>query len=181
MIIKKLLLLDTRISDKLRLREEQSFLKRIFSLLAHSGDSWYIEIVLFIIWLLSDGLARTVSAYFAGSVIIQALIVIGIKFLIKRERPQGAWGDIYRKTDPHSFPSGHAARAFMLAFLSFGFNMPILGVVILFWGICLSIARVSLGVHFLIDIIAGWGIGILLGILMLSLRPFFFGLFPSVF
>jgi membrane-associated phospholipid phosphatase len=181
MAIEKLLLLDKRISDKLRLREEQLFLERVFSLLAHSGDSWYIEIVLFIIWILSDGLARTVSAYFAGSVIIQALIVILIKFLIKRERPQGAWGEIYRKTDPHSFPSGHAARAIMLAVLSFGFNLPFLPWAILVWGICLSVARVSLGVHFLIDIIAGWGIGALLGILMLSLQPIFFKLFPFVF
>ena len=181
MMIEKLLLLDNRISEKLRLSEGKRFLKSIFSLLAHSGDSWYIEIVLFIIWILTDGLAHTVSAYFAGSVIIQALIVLIIKFLIKRERPQGAWGEIYRKTDPHSFPSGHAARAFMLAILSFGFNLPILGWAILVWGIALSMARVSLGVHFLIDIIAGWGIGILLGILMISLQPLFFRLFPFVF
>ena len=181
MMIEKLLLLDNRISDKLRLREEQRFLKGIFSLLAHSGDSWYIEIVLFFIWIFTDGLAHTVSAYLAGSVIIQALIVLSIKFMIKRERPQGAWGDIYRKTDPHSFPSGHAARAFMLAILSFGFNLPFMGWIILIWGISLSLARVSLGVHFLIDIIAGWGIGILLGMLMRSLQPLFLGLLPFVF
>ena len=42
-------------------------------------------------------------------------VVLAIKFLVRRERPQGEWGGIYRNTDPHSFPSGHAARAFLIA------------------------------------------------------------------
>jgi len=180
-MINKLLAIDQKLSEKFRLQDNQTNFRRFFSFLAHSGDSWYIEIVLFIIWLVSEGKPHTVSAYFAGSVIIQAVFVLAIKFLIKRERPQGTWGDIYRKTDPHSFPSGHAARAIMLSVLSFAFNLPFLGSIILVWGISLSLARVALGVHFLVDIVAGWGLGIVLGLAMSALKPFFFEIIPFVF
>ncbi len=180
-ILVTLLALDQKVSNKLRIREDQELLKAPLSILAHSGDSWYIEIVLTFIWFFTKGTAHTVSAYFAGSVIIQAFIVIAIKFLIKRERPQGSWGTIYRNTDPHSFPSGHAARAIMLSVLAFSFNLPLIGWITLLWGILLSFARVVLGVHYLVDIIAGWIIGILLGLSMASLKPFFFALFPFVF
>lgn len=180
-ILETLLALDQKISNRLRIREGQELLKALLSFLAHSGDSWYIEMALFLIWFFTKGKAHTVSAYFAGSVIIQAFIVIAIKFLIKRERPQGSWGTVYRNTDPHSFPSGHAARAIMLSVLAFSFNLPLIGWITLLWGILLSFARVALGVHYLVDIIAGWIIGILLGFLMASLKPFFFALFPFAF
>jgi len=180
-MINRILETDKNISNKLLVDPEQWILKGILSFLAHTGDSWYIEILLFIIWLLSSGTTHTFVAYLAGSVIIQALIVIAIKFMIKRQRPAGNWGRMYRQTDPHSFPSGHAARAIMLSVISFGFNLPVLGIILLIWGMMLSLARVALGVHFLIDIIAGWIIGVLLGFMMLGFRPFFYEIFPFVF
>ena len=49
-----------------------------------------------------------------------AVMVLLIKFRIRRQRPVGEWGRIYRNTDPHSFPSGHAARAFLIATIAAG-------------------------------------------------------------
>jgi undecaprenyl-diphosphatase len=49
---------------------------------------------------------------------VLAAMVLGIKFLVRRKRPEGEWGQIYRNTDPHSFPSGHAARAFLIAVIA---------------------------------------------------------------
>jgi len=180
-MLNKLLQWDIIISEKLRLSEDQKVLRSIAAFLAHSGDSWYIELVLFVGWLLSHGTLRTFFAYLAGSVVIQALFVIAVKFLIKRQRPEGAWGDVYRKTDPHSFPSGHAARMVMLSVLAFGFGFLVLGWVIVFWGIAVSFARVAMGVHYLIDIFVGWIIGLLLAVAMLFFRPFFFNLLPFIF
>ncbi len=180
-MIAKILSIDSYLSKKISLREDQTLLRGLSSIIAHSGDSWYIELLLFFIWIFSRGLTHTLSAYFAGSVVIQAAIVIALKFMIKRQRPEGTWGDVYRKTDPHSFPSGHAARVMMLAVLAFGFALPILGWILLVWGFAVSIARVALGVHFLVDIMVGWLIGVLLGLMMLGLRPFFFDLFPAIF
>ena len=47
-----------------------------------------------------------------------AALVLVLKFLIRRRRPEGEWGGIYRQTDPHSFPSGHAARSVLIAVLA---------------------------------------------------------------
>lgn len=180
-MIKKILELDVEISQRFLLSESKVILRKLASFIAHSGDSWYIEIVLFLIWVFSSGKTHTIAAYFAGSVIIQALLVIAIKFLIKRRRPEGKWGEVYRNADPHSFPSGHAARMIMLSVLAFGFSLSAMGWIVLIWGLTVSFARVSLGVHYLADIIVGWLIGIFLAEMMLSLQSFFFQLFPFVF
>jgi len=180
-MVKKILFIDKKLSENLLLRENQPILNKIASILAHSGDSWYIEIVLFCIWIFSSGMTHTISAFFAGSIVIQALFVIALKFIIKRQRPEGSWGEVYRKTDPHSFPSGHAARMIMLSVIAYGFQLPVLGSIILVWGIGVSFARVALGVHYIIDIIVGWIIGLCLGLLMINFKPFFMDLLPFAF
>jgi len=180
-MFKRILEIDQDLSHRLRLSEEQEFLHKFASFFAHSGDSWFLEIGLFLIWILTKGKWHSLSALFAGAIVIQAVIVIIIKFLIKRRRPEGDWGAVYRNTDPHSFPSGHAARAIMLSIMSFGLGIPLLGWLILFWGICVSFARVSLGVHYLIDFIVGWFIGVILAELILVAQPIFYSLFPCVF
>jgi len=77
-MIKILLDWDIKFSQRLLLRKEQAILRRIASFLAHSCDSWYIEIILLAIWIFSKGKTHTVSAYFAGSIVIQALFIITI-------------------------------------------------------------------------------------------------------
>ena len=181
MMFKKLLEIDQNLSHRLRLSEDEEFLRKFAAFFAHSGDSWFLEIGLFLIWIFSKGKWHTYSALFAGAIIIQAVIVLIIKFLIKRRRPEGDWGAVYRNTDPHSFPSGHAARAIMLSIMSFGLEIPLLGWIILIWGICVSFARVSLGVHYLIDIIVGWLMGIILAEAILAAQQTFYSLFPIVF
>ena len=180
-MINEILEFDEKISNQIRIPEKLLVMRKFASFFAHTGDSWYLEIALFIIWLFTKGSWHTYSALFAGAIIIQALIVISIKFLIKRRRPEGSWGKIYRNTDPHSFPSGHAARVIMLSVISFGLGMQTLGWIVLIWGILVSFARVGLGVHYLVDIGIGWGIGALLGKAILITRFIFFKLFPFVF
>ena len=91
-----------------------------------------------------------------------------VKFSVRRRRPAGEWGKIYRSTDPHSFPSGHAARAFMLAVLALGMGPLWFGLLLLLWSPLVSQARASMGVHYLSDIVAGMVFGLVLGGLVLS-------------
>jgi len=181
MLIKKILEIDQNVSRRFLLSENKRFLRKFAAFFAHSGDSWFLEIGLFLIWIFTEGKWHSYSALFAGAIVIQAVIVIAIKFLIKRRRPEGDWGAVYRNTDPHSFPSGHAARAIMLSSISFGLGINLLGWILLFWGICVSFARVSLGVHYLTDIIAGWVIGSILAVGILAAQPIFYRLFPFAF
>jgi membrane-associated phospholipid phosphatase len=89
---------------------------------------------------------------------------LAIKFSVRRRRPEGSWGGIYRSTDPHSFPSGHATRASMLAVLSIALVPPWLALLVVIWAPLVSFARVAMGVHYLSDVLAGIALGVLLGV-----------------
>ena len=93
-----------------------------------------------------------------------------VKFSVRRQRPEGDWGGIYRLTDPHSFPSGHAARAAMLAVLGVGLGPPWFGAVLVAWTPLVSLARVAMGVHYISDVVAGILLGLLAGAVALLLR-----------
>ncbi len=71
--------------------------------------------------------------------------MLGIKFTIKRSRPEGEWGAIYRNSDPHSFPSGHATRAIMLAVLFWGLHLTPLAIVLTLWVFLVSFCTGYLG------------------------------------
>jgi undecaprenyl-diphosphatase len=100
-----------------------------------------------------------------GMIIVLATIVTVIKFSIRRRRPEGEWGAIYRNTDPHSFPSGHAARAALLAVLSLVWGPSWLGALLLIWAPFVSLARVAMGLHYLSDVIVGATMGVIIGLL----------------
>ncbi|OGO10571.1 MAG: hypothetical protein A2Z66_08940 [Chloroflexi bacterium RBG_13_66_10] len=98
-----------------------------------------------------------------GSIAALAVLVLVIKLGVHRRRPEGEWGAIYRSTDPHSFPSGHAARAALLAVLAAGWGPPWLAAVILPWAPLVAVSRVAMGLHYLSDILAGGALGLLAG------------------
>lgn len=180
-MLNRLLKLDHRLTERIQLPEQRGALRALAAVLAHSGDSWYWLAGLFLIWLFTSGHPHKFSALLAGAILIQATLVLAIKFLIRRQRPAGQWGEIYRKTDPHSFPSGHAARAAMLAALAWGFHLAPLNWVLTLWAPLMSVARVSLGVHYLVDILAGWILGLVIAILFIQTAPFFLQWFPFFF
>jgi undecaprenyl-diphosphatase len=181
MSLQKLLLIDEKTTWAIRLKDEESRFKPVASFFAHSGDSWFIEMALLVLWLLTIDKPHQLTAYMAGAVAILAILVIGIKFLIRRPRPEGEWGAIYRNTDPHSFPSGHAARVAMLSMLAFAFELPILGIVMVIWGLMVCLGRIWMGVHYLSDIVAGILLGILFGWGMTMMAPWFMKIIPWVF
>ncbi len=110
-----------------------------------------------------------------------AILVLAIKFLIKRRRPEGTWGAIYRNSDPHSFPSGHAARTMMLAVLMLLLGPIWLGIVLVLWSLMVSLARVGMSVHYISDIAAGILLGVLFSFGFSALVPWFIATLPAVF
>lgn len=181
MEMRTLLELDASLSQKFRLDSSQASLKTVAAFLAHSGDSWFWAAGLGILWLLVRGEWHAKAALLLIGVVGLALAVFAIKFTIRRRRPEGEWGAIYRNTDPHSFPSGHAARAFMLATLALITGPAWFGVLVLVWAPLVSLARVSMGLHYLSDVVAGMVVGVLAGLFMAWLAPTLIGLFPFLF
>jgi undecaprenyl-diphosphatase len=169
MSFRSFLELDARLSDQFRVAEKPGFLRTISVLLAHSGDSWFWALALIISWFFSDSASKQWEVVeFCGIGGLAAVVFI-IKFIVRRERPQGDWGSIYRNSDPHSFPSGHAARVFLIVVIASAL-LPArwLVVVLWIWAPLVALARVVMGVHYVSDILAGTVVGILIALLGLQ-------------
>ena len=163
--------LDARLTNQMRVAEKPGALRAIAVFFAHSGDSWFWAIGLLIIWLLGNSFWKEWSIVQFGSISLLVVLVLLIKFRIKRKRPEGDWGQIYRLTDPHSFPSGHAARAFLIATIATGLGPPWLAAVLWIWAPLVALARVAMGVHYLSDIVAGALFGSLVALIGLQIYP----------
>ena len=174
-----LLELDARLSNRMRVAEKPGALRNIAIVLAHSGDSWFWGAALILFWFFGDPAWREWDVVEFVGISLLAVLVMGIKFLVRRRRPEGEWGGIYRNTDPHSFPSGHAARAFLIAVIGTALGPAWLGVVLWIWAPLVALARVAMGVHYLSDVIAGAILGILTGVLFLTVYQALFAWIES--
>jgi undecaprenyl-diphosphatase len=167
--LEKILVLDARLSSRMRVAERPGLVRSIAIVLAHSGDSWFWWAGLALLWWLGDTFWRPWALTVLLSIIALAVLVLAVKFTIRRRRPEGEWGGLYRKTDPHSFPSGHAARVALIAVLVLGLGPGWLALVICTWAPLVALARVAMGVHYLSDIVAGFVLGIAAGLIAMQI------------
>jgi len=165
--------LDYRLSTRLRVAEKPGLPRSLAILLAHSGDSWFWLLGLGLLWWLGDSFWRGSALALLAGILVTAAAVMLIKFTVRRRRPEGEWGKIYRNTDPHSFPSGHAARAVMLAVLAVGLGPGWFGLLLGVWAPLVVLARVAMGLHYLSDVLAGALFGLVMGGIILRLLPAF--------
>ncbi len=171
MDIKGFLDFDNRLTRDMGVAEKPGLLRTIAVFFAHSGDSWFWAVALLVLWFVADPFWKRWAVVMAGSIGTLALLVFPLKRLIRRKRPEGLWGGIYRRTDPHSFPSGHAARAFMIAVIATGLGPGWMCVLLWIWAPLVALSRVAMGVHYVSDIIGGFFLGVLSGLLILQLVP----------
>ena len=180
MDLRDILRLDVRVSEGMRLTEKPGALRSAAVFFAHSGDSWFWGAALVLLWLLSNSFWKQWAIIVLGGISLLAALVIGMKFLIRRRRPAGEWGNIYRNTDPHSFPSGHAARAFLIAVLATGLGPAWAAGALWLWAPFVSVARVAMGVHYVSDIAAGAVVGVVFGLAVLQVQQPFLVWLPSI-
>ena len=180
-LFQKFLIFDLTTTERLRFNQKQKTIWFFAAFLAHSGDSWFWLAALGLVWLLGNKQWHTLSAIFAIGTFFLAIFVLLLKFSIRRKRPEGEWGEIYRNTDPHSFPSGHATRAFFLATLAWSIGPVWFAVLLTIWAPLVSVARVATGVHYLSDILAGMFIGIIVAGIYLWIIPPMMQMVPFLF
>ena len=135
-------------------------LRLMAAVLAHSGDSWFWAAGLLLIIWRGDPAQRRWALMLFLSIAALAAVVLAVKFAFRRRRPEGEWGSLYRLTDPHSFPSGHAARAFLLAALVAAWGPAWLAPLLLIWAPLVALARVAMGLHYVSDIVGGALLGL---------------------
>jgi undecaprenyl-diphosphatase len=179
--LQDLLNIDARLTQRFQLSQSGSFWWKPAVIFAHSGDSWIWAIGLALVWLVGNPYWHRFAAVLEISIILQALLVFAIKSVIRRQRPEGQWGSIYRQFDPHSFPSGHATRAVLLAVLAASLGPVWFGVLICVWAPLVCFSRVLTGLHYFSDILGGMLLGLLLGLVFTAASPLWLQLMPSLF
>ena len=108
------------------------------------------------LWLVGDARARPAILVVTATIVVTAITVQSLKWLVRRERPSGERDFLSRHTDPHSFPSGHAARATALTVVGAALGPP--------WAALVAVVRVALGVHYVSDVLVGIAIGVACGL-----------------
>jgi membrane-associated phospholipid phosphatase len=103
-------------------------------------------------------------------------LTIGIKNIIKRERPYKTLSNVYHKNvsikDEYSFPSNHAGTAFSIA-STFALRYPKypqIYVPMYLWGLAVGYGRMYFGMHYPSDVLGGAVLGSLSAITIYSLR-----------
>lgn len=106
-------------------------------------------------------------------IIITHLLVTGLKFYFRKARPDTAYAQRL-KYSKYSFPSGHSAvgmvtwYGLVLAASSLGaaggwvIMLTLLSPLVV---LLIGVSRVYLGAHYLIDVLAGWGLGLVVMLL----------------
>jgi membrane-associated phospholipid phosphatase len=160
--------LDRALTEPLTLPPSPRAWRIIASGLAHSGDMPVWLALVAAAWLLGGDEWKTRALVTAGGLALVEVVVIAVKMLVRRRRPAGTDGMIYRKTDPFSFPSGHAARAVLLSLLALRMGPAAAFVAIVAWSPVMVLSRVAIGIHYVLDVAAGFLLGGVLTAIVLA-------------
>ena len=163
---------DNTISRRLQGAARNPWARRILAVIAHSADSVVVVPCLFALWWLHDFSRQSVVIPVALGFAVSVLVTTIVKFLVRRRRPAGEWGAFYRKTDPHSFPSGHASRTVTMTIVAAAGPYPLIAAALLLWSLLVGLSRIILGVHYLYDVLAGYLLGVGIGVGMWLLMAF---------
>ena len=139
------------------------------SLSANYGLLWFAIAAL--PWLAGASHGARTFVFVAGSVLVTEWITYAVKLVVGRRRPAAVdptLGGHIPLPRSHSFPSSHASMG-MVGLLTMGSLYPawIPALALLVALLCFS--RVYLGVHYLLDVLAGVALGSVLGVLFVLL------------
>ncbi len=164
---KSMLKRDKEWSDIIRIENLPRPARKTSEILSYSGKSRWEWTALVLIWLIGNIFWKEWAITVAIGLGLLALVQLPIKRLVNRRRPVGFWSMKDRRKDPDSFPSGHAARTFVLAVLATGLGPAWLAILLWIWALLVSLSRVSMGMHFISDTIGGLLLAVIVGVLWL--------------
>ena len=166
--LQTLIKLDHEISRRLTLKPDLVALRRLAAIGAHLGDGW--------IWIngsvtalvLGTPPTRRLVLWLAVAILLSVSVGTVIKYAVRRPRPSDLKGFYSRRVDNYSFPSGHAIRVACIAVV-LGIAFPQWSALLGLYASLVALCRVSLGIHYLSDVLVGLTLGTLGGLLMVGL------------
>jgi membrane-associated phospholipid phosphatase len=150
---------DAAFSSRINVAERPGLLRTLAILITRTGDGLTFLVLVALIYLLGSEYWQSLALVWLAVDLATFLCVQAFKVAIRRPRPLGEWGKMYRITDPHSFPSGHSARGGALAVVGLLLMPPIIRPLAAVWGALIALSRVMLGVHYASDAVAGFLLG----------------------
>jgi len=130
----------------------------------------YLIIISLIIWIIfyQEQIKKLFSTLLiALSTIVTWLIAEIIKNVSAINRPIIINPIIVEKG--FSFPSVHASLTMVIAVVMLGSLNKKIGVWLIFFSVLIGISRVVLGVHYPVDVLAGWILGSIIGFVFIKL------------
>lgn len=129
------------------------------------GDGWLWYALAFAVAMFG-GEARREALFACGLAVGVGIgLFLWLKRAFKRRRPCAlephCWARLL-PPDQFSFPSGHTITAFAMTLAVSSFYPAVLPV-LLFCAVSIAVSRILLGMHFLSDVLAGAGLGSMLG------------------
>lgn len=175
--MEKFLSADRRLYTLVHLRWRYRPLDRFMVLLTNVGTKGAI-------WLLIVAILELARVPRAGDALIlvcaSLLFTLGIinlvlKPLVARQRPyegQAANTLLIGRQDPHSWPSAHSGSA-MAAATALAAVYPPWSPLIFLLGFAIGYSRVYVGVHFPVDVLAGFAVGLVAAGIVLAIGLLF--------
>lgn len=170
-IINKIKEIDIKTSHYFVKYYHHRILNKTMTLITGIGDFGMVWLGLILILTLHNQTRflaqRMLTALLASTIVSQ----VTIKSIVKRKRPCHTFTDVKMLVaipNDYSFPSGHTTSSFACA-TTICFLFPKIGTVFIIFAFMMAFSRLYLFVHYLSDIVFGMILGILVGVIVMTL------------
>ncbi|MEM3832681.1 MAG: phosphatase PAP2 family protein [Thermoprotei archaeon] len=145
------------------------YLNDFMILLSKYGREYFWTFVVILLWVFGKEKEKKSSILMALGFIIAIIFGEFSKMLIMQPRPSVLFYLIPEKLNDYSYPSGHALIVATGAIIALLMLPLFVSIPLLIEAIAVSYSRIYIGVHWPIDILGGWILGIAIALFAVSM------------